>query len=131
MGKEKVYLVVHKGNPDVQGMHIKMYAMSTVMRFVAKETGATLMEDSKTLLMIADRDKVGDTEWVRNNVMRYVDILNVSTTDQAEAKANVLAERLHAHPDHKGKVGYGLVRRYMQEFYLTDRAASVFGVEVG
>lgn len=130
MGKEKVYLVVHKGNPDVQGMHIKTYAMSTVMRFVANETGATLMEDPKTLLMIADRGKEGDAEWVRKNVMRYVDILNVSTMEQAETKANLLSERLHTIPAHKGKVGYGLVERYMREFYLTDRAASVFGGEV-
>lgn len=126
MAKEKVYLVVHKGNPDVQGMHIKTYAMATVMRFVANEIGATLHEDSRTLLMIADAKAVGDADWVRTNVMRYVDILNVSTAEQADAKANALAERLHAIPAHKGKVGYGLVERYMREFYLMDRAASVF-----
>lgn len=125
--KEMTYIVMHKGNRDVEANTLKTNAMCVLMRFVARvRDDASILEDANTL-MLAIPSGEGDPGWVHDNVLRYVDILGATTDEQIDRKAERLMERFASLPDASPeKVGTGIVIRQMDQFYLRERSASVF-----
>lgn len=123
---EKVTIVMHKGNMDETANMLKTYAMSVLMRFVARVRGAEMMEDSNTVILTMPMNN-DDPEWVQNNILKYVDILGAATDAQIDAKVDRLMARFETLPDASPeKVGAGIVIRYLNNYYLIQKSASVF-----
>lgn len=127
------YIVMHKGNRDVEANMIKTMAMTVLMRFVARvRDDVTILEDGNTLMLIMP-DIEGDGGWVYGNVLRFVDILGATSDEQVERKVDRLMERFGSLPDaDPDKVGIGILNRMLGQYYLIEKSASVFrskGVE--
>lgn len=117
---------MHKGNMDETANMLKTYAMSVLMRFVARVRGAEMMEDSNTVILTMPMNN-DDPEWVQNNILKYVDILGAATDAQIDAKVDRLMARFETLPDASPeKVGAGIVIRYLNNYYLIQKSASVF-----
>lgn len=122
----EVLIVMHKGNREVEANMIKTYALTVLMRFVARVRGAQTMEDDNTLLIVLPDDGVS-YEWAQEKVLKYVDILGATTDAQVEAKVDRLMQRYEAQPDASPeKVGAGVIIYYLNKFYLIQKSASVF-----
>lgn len=123
---EKVTIVMHKGNMDETANMLKTHAMSVLIRFVARVRDAEMMEDDNTVILTISMNG-DDPEWVQNNILKYVDILGAATDAQIDAKVDRLMARYNEQADASPeKVGAGIVIRYLNNYYLIQRSASVF-----
>ena len=129
--KKRTMFVIHRGNPDVEGVSMKMNAINVVVRFVKMVQPKTeMLTDNNTILVVMPDNAPGDTKWVMDNVFRYVDVLGTIGDDEAEKRAKKAFDRYSALEKTGKEVGSGIIMHYLQQFYLIEKAASVFEVEL-
>lgn len=129
----KTLVVIAKGNKDVEGTMIKMNALNVIIRFIELVLPKMIiLSDNNMILVQFPDDNRGDAKWVQDNVFRFVDIMGTTNDNEAVARAKKAYDRyaVYPHTDDGGKekVGSGLLIHYLQQFYLIDKAASVFEV---
>lgn len=123
-------IVLWKGDKAVDADRLKTHALAVLMRFVARVRGAEMLEDGNTIILTVPMDN-DDPEWVQNNILKYVDILGAATDAQIDAKVDRLMARFSEQTDASPeKVGADIVIRYLNNFYLIQRSASVFRREI-
>lgn len=121
----KASIVILKGNLDVEGARMKVEQLSCVLRFVRRMVPKTeILEDEACFLVNMPADE-GDALWVQENVMRYVYLDTAHTPEAFEERAERL-ERICLEKDGKDKVGVGLIRYYLNMFYMLQKSASIF-----
>lgn len=122
----KATVVILKGNPDMEGNRQKIAQCGVLMEFVKLcVPKAELLQDDACFLLNLPNEKEGDTQWVVDNVMRKTYWDNTSNEREAKAKAEKLYE-IYKAAGGKDQVGIGLVRKYLYEWYLIQRSASIF-----
>lgn len=124
--KVRVTIVVIRGNQSNENNAEKLNQMEIIMRFVKLcNPKAEFMMDDATLMMDLNEEKEGDTAWVMENVMSRMYIDNVRGSEQCQAKAEKLFE-ICKEKDGVDKVGIGLIRRYLADFYLAQKNSSIY-----
>lgn len=120
-------ITVARGDRQIEGNRIKMNAMDILFRFVARvKEGCEYLSDANNMVMIMPSDE-GDPKWMEDKVMRFVSIVNSSMSENdIVRKVDALCQRFEASEGTPDKVGVGLVRRYLDKYYLIQRYASVF-----
>ena len=130
--KKRSMFVIFKGNADVEGNMLKMNAINVVVRFIEKVLPKTIvMSDKNSTIIVFPDGNPGDVKWLQDNVFRYVDILGTTNDAEAVKRAEKAYDRYSsAEKDGKEKVGSAILMHYLQQFYLIEKAASVFEVEL-
>ena len=131
----RTMFVIAKGNRDIEGVMIKMNALDVVTRFLQKVLPkSVVMTDRNHIIVIFPDDNKGDAKWMQDNVFRYVDVTGTASDAEAERRAEKAYDRYMAEADHVNngveKAGSGLLMHYLQQFYLIEKAASVFEVPI-
>ena len=122
----KATVVIMKGNPDVVGNRQKINQANVLLRFVNLcIPKAELLQDSSCFLLNLPKADEGDPQWVVDNVMRKMYWDNTSNDAEACRKAEQLYT-IYKDAGGMNEVGLGLVRRYLQEWYLIEKSASIF-----
>ena len=129
----KTVFVIARGNPDVEGVMVKMNALNVVTRFIQMVLPkSVLMSDKNHFIVIFPDDNIGDPAWMQNKVFKYIDLMGTTNDAEAEKRAKRAYDKYMAEPDRvengKEKAGSGLLRYYLQQFYLMEKSASVFEV---
>lgn len=113
-----VTFVILKGNAEVSGAAIKQNAMKVILKFIEKALDVKYSEGQYTYY-IAMPDELGDAQWLKDKVFRYVDIYGAYSEKEAEKRAekafNIYAE---ANFGGSNRVGTGIIRRYLDEMYM-------------
>ena len=129
--KKRTMFVIHRGNPDVEGVAVKMNAINVVVRFVKMVLPKTeMLIDKNTILVVMPDNNVGNTAWVKDNVFKFVDILGTVGDDEAESRAKRAYDRYQTLEKKGDEVGSGIITYYLQQFYLIEKSASVFEVDL-
>lgn len=123
-----VVVTVCKGDRSVEGTRIKMNAMEILLGFVKRIVpGCELMSDDNNSVMILPTMNEGDVSWLESNVMRYVSIVStMMSKDDIARKTDELCRRFESAGGTPDKVGVGIIKRYLDKYYLIQRYASVF-----
>ena len=130
--KKRAMYVIFRGNPDVEGNILKINALNVVVKFIQKVLPkTTVISDKNTIIVIFPDTNAGDTKWVLDNVFRFVDIMGTTNDGEAEKKAEKAFDKYKSVQENgPERVGTGLLLYYMQHFYLMEKSASVFEVEL-
>lgn len=123
-----VVVTICKGDRNVEGMRIKMNAMEILLGFVKRTVpGSELMSDNNNTVMILPTAEEGDPMWLENNVMRYVSMVSsLMSKDDIARKTDELCRKFETAGGTPDKVGIGIIRRYLDKYYLIQRFASIF-----
>lgn len=129
----KTMFVIAKGNRDVEGNMVKMNALNVVVKFIQKALPKTIvMSDDNTMVVIFPDNNEGNAGWMQENVFKYVDIMGTTGENDAEIKAKRVYDKYEtlSHKDDKGNemLGSSTLMHYLRQFYLIEKAASVFEV---
>ena len=130
--KKRNMFVIAKGNPDVEGNMLKMNAINVIVKFIQLAVPKTVvMSDRNTMIVIFPDNDLGDVKWLQDNVFRYVDIIGTTNDNEAQKKAEKAYDKYSsAAKDGKNKVGSGILLHYLQQYYLVEKSASIFEVEI-
>lgn len=130
--KKRTMFVIARGNPDVEGNMLKMNAINVIVKFIQRVMPKTVvMSDKNTIIVIFPDNNPGDVKWLQDNVFRYVDIIGTTNDNEAQKKAEKAYDRYESVPkDGKNKVGSGILLHYLQQYYLIEKSASIFEVEI-
>lgn len=130
--KKRTMFVIARGNPDVEGNMLKMNAINVVVRFIQKTLPkTTVMSDKNTIIVIFPDNKPGDSKWLLDNVFKFVDIIGTTNDDEAVRRAERAYDRyMSAEKDGAEKVGSAILLHYLQQYYLIEKSASIFEVEI-
>lgn len=130
--KKRTMFVIARGNPDVEGNILKINALNVITKFIALALPKTVvMSDKNTIIVVFPDNNPGNPQWLKDNVFRFVDILGTTNDNEAQKKAEKAYERYkNASSDGQEMVGTGILTYYLQQFYLIEKAASVFEVEL-
>ena len=130
--KKRNMFVIAKGNPDVEGNMLKMNAINVIVKFIQLAVPKTVvMSDRNTMIVIFPDNDLGDVKWLQDNVFRYVDIIGTTNDNEAQKKAEKAYDKYSsATKDGKNKVGSGILLHYLQQYYLVEKSASIFEVEI-
>lgn len=122
----KATVVILKGNPDMEGNRQKINQCGVLMEFVKLcVPKAELLQDDACFLLNLPDAKEGDAAWLDANVMRKLYWDNASNEREAKDKAQRLFDVYKA-AGGKDQVGLAVVRKYLNEWYLIQRSASIF-----
>lgn len=125
MAQPKVSIVILKGNLDVEGARMKVEQLSCVLRFVQKAVkGVEILEDNACFLVNMPAHE-GDALWTYENVMRRVYIDNAHTPEQFDEKAERLLQ-IYKEQGGTDQAGVGIIRYYLNMFYMLEKSASIF-----
>lgn len=123
---KKVTVVILKGNPDMEGNRQKIMQCGVLVEFVRLcVPKAELMQDDACFLLELPTDREGDPAWLEANVMRKLYWDNAGGEREAKEKAQRLHDVFVA-AGGKDQVGVGIVRKYLNDWYLIQRSASIF-----
>ena len=130
--KKRTMFVIARGNPDVEGNMLKMNAINVVVRFIQKALPkTTVMSDKNTIIVIFPDNKPGDSKWLLDNVFKFVDIIGTTNDGEAIRRAERAYDRyMSAEKDGAEKVGSAILLHYLQQYYLIEKSASIFEVEI-
>lgn len=130
--KKRTMFVIARGNPDVEGNMLKMNAINVIVRFIEKVLPkTTVMSDKNTIIVIFPDNNPGDVKWLQDNVFKFVDIIGTTNDGEAVKRAEKAYDRyMAAEKDSKEKVGSGILLHYLQQYYLIEKSASIFEVEI-
>ena len=124
--RRRVTVIVIRGNMMEEGRAERVFQLEIVMRLVKLcVPKAELLSDEACILMELPTDEEGDAEWLSKEVMNRVYIDGVRSTQHAQEKA----ERLYAICKEKGgegRVGLGIIRKYLNDFFMMPKGASIF-----
>ena len=127
-GVPRTVIAVFKGDTMNESVRIKMGAMAILCRFLAKaRPDAEVLEDSNSIVVSVDGPD-GDPAWVDTYITRFVSLIGTGYRDaDIDRKAEEMYQRFTDAPgSDPEKVGAGLIIRYLNEYYLIQRSASVF-----
>ena len=115
---EKVTIVMHKGNMDETANMLKTYAMSVLMRFVAKVRDAEMLEDGNTVILTMPMND-DNPEWVQNNILKKYS--NYKFPEEQLAGAGKVPLQVVSY-DGNGEAGVGEAWNYVYQtnFYYVD-----------
>lgn len=126
MAKKRITVIVIRGNQSNEQNAEKMNQMEIIMRLVHRcMPKSEFMMDDATIMLELDNDEPGDPRWVEDNVLNRVYIDSVRGSAECIEKC----DRLYAICEEKGgvdKVRLGLIQKFLNDFYLAQRSASIY-----
>ena len=114
-GRKQVQYMIYKGNPDISGAGDKVNGISIVMELLgALMPGAKLFYGDE-ILSIKVPDEPGDTAWMRENVLRKVELTGLIGREEVMRRAGMAVVAYNEARGSSNPVGHDILR------YLLDR----------
>lgn len=114
-----ISVVILKGDKDVEGVAVKLRVINVILKFVSRVTGAPMTEGTYSFMISGlKRSSTVDLEWVRENLMRKVDVYGAYDSEGAERIANRLFEVFAESGAPPDKVGLSLILFYLDQMYM-------------
>lgn len=118
-GDRKMEVLIIKVPYGSANYTIHTNAIEVIANFVANALNLKITEKNHTIRIEGlDGGKPGDVSWLMNNVFRWIDVLGTRNPEETRTRVNRLLNKLNEYPDKDGKVGYSILLKYLDDWFI-------------